>query len=564
MVFNSITILNRIILVKSKFNHRKFIHSTKNIEHSQYKILMRILKSNSKTQFGLKYKFNTTNSYSDFKINTPILKYSDYSDWIDKIVEGEDNVLTRTKVKILEPTSGTSSEFKLIPYNSDLQNDFQKAIDPWLYDIMSNYSGVSEGRSFWLNTPKTKINYKNSKINIGFEDDSEYLSHFLKYIHSKIFAVPNFVREIDDNYSYIYILLLFLIQSKNISFISVWNPTFIEVLFSNLDKNILDISNDLEKSRINSKLNINSNLRKKINSYLRTYKQHNYYRSKEIRNIINSTRCYEHKNYECLFPNLVLISCWTHGFAKQSINCIKKYFPNISIQGKGLIATEGIVSIPLNSLEYPVLAVNSHFFEFFELNDDYSKKTNIKLAHELKKGKLYIPIITTSGGLYRYDLGDILECRGFYNNAPCFEFMGKYDNVVDVTGEKLSELFVSDVIGEVFGKLKKYYDFVLVGPEKKNDLFNYAVLIEINDESKKDLLLKKVDDLEKSLCGNYHYLNSRNMGQLSKIRMRFLPSGSQEKYILNIKSKQTNMGSIKTQILVRDINIYEKFKLEKT
>ena len=50
---------------------------------------------------------------------------------------GERGVLTRDPVRIFEPTSGTTSGEKLIPYTADLQHQFQRAISAWIGDLFS-------------------------------------------------------------------------------------------------------------------------------------------------------------------------------------------------------------------------------------------------------------------------------------------------------------------------------------------------------------------------------------------------------------------------------------------
>ena len=45
--------------------------------------------------------------------------------------------------------------------------------------------------------------------------------------------------------------------------------------------------------------------------------------------------------------------------------------------------------------------------------------------------------MTTSSGLYRYDINDIVEVRGFYQRAPRLAFVRKGRDMVSLTGEKL-------------------------------------------------------------------------------------------------------------------------------
>ena len=57
---------------------------------------------------------------------------------------------------------------------------------------------------------------------------------------------------------------------------------------------------------------------------------------------------------------------------------LRELFPQVEIQPKGLLATEGCVSFPLTRRPAPVLAVRSHFFEFQEID----APERLRLAHE--------------------------------------------------------------------------------------------------------------------------------------------------------------------------------------
>src|SRR5208283_2217805 len=98
-----------------------------------------------------------------------------------------------------------------------------------------------------------------------------------------------------------------------------------------------------------------------------------------------------------LWPQLALISCWTSAASSSMKSEVQERFPGVHIQGKGLLATEGIVSIPIDRYETPVAAATSHFLEF--LDDDSGK---YRLISELEEGREYLPILTTGGGFWRY------------------------------------------------------------------------------------------------------------------------------------------------------------------
>src|SRR5262249_44287427 len=105
------------------------------------------------------------------------------------------------------------------------------------------------------------------------------------------------------------------------------------------------------------------------------------------------------------WPNLQLISCWADAGAAVHVPALREAFPKVEIQSKGLIATEAFVSLPLFSYDGAALAIRSHFFEFEEI----STTGRCRLAHEIERGGRYRVIVTTAGGLYRYQLRDEIE-----------------------------------------------------------------------------------------------------------------------------------------------------------
>jgi hypothetical protein len=119
-------------------------------------------------------------------------------------------------------------------------------------------------------------------------------------------------------------------------------------------------------------------------------------------------------------------------------------FPGVLIQGKGLLATEGVVSVPLVEHGSCVAAATSHFFEFME-----HLGSPPRLLHELEENHEYAVLLTTGGGLYRYRLGDRVRVVGFASNTPLLEFLGKEDGISDLCGEKLSPAFVGSILAEL-------------------------------------------------------------------------------------------------------------------
>jgi len=79
------------------------------------------------TAFGREHRFAEINNYNDFKKNVPIHDYEDIRPYIDRVVNGEENVLWPGKPAYLAKTSGTTSGVKYIPISKESMPEHIKA-----------------------------------------------------------------------------------------------------------------------------------------------------------------------------------------------------------------------------------------------------------------------------------------------------------------------------------------------------------------------------------------------------------------------------------------------------
>lgn len=531
-----------------------FHNSTYNVNKEQKQILYNIIKRNSKSRFGLKYDFAKIQTVEEFQKRVPISYYDDYDDFIEEVGNGMENCLTCDPVILLEPTSGSTAATKLIPYTASLKKDFQKGIAPWIFDLYKNDFSLMSGQAYWSVSPITS--YKSfvqnkapkSKIPIGFEDDSEYLGKLEKKLFNYILAVPPEVRFIEEIDSFRYVTLLFLLRSRSLSLISVWNPTFLIFLFEKL----YDWHKRLAEDIANGTISPPTPITKEIYNKLIKSNKPDLKRAGEIIAAFNKTCTkklddWQGRAHASLWPDLKIISLWADAHAARFIPKVRKLFPQAKIQEKGLIATEGFVSFPLMKQEGSLLAIRSHFFEFLPINDG-----SIKLAHELKKGGTYSVIITTSGGLYRYRLYDLVEIKGFLRGCPIIRFMGKENLISDYFGEKLNEQHVQKTLDPLFKKYNISPSFAMLACELNLSPPSYVLFVQVEEEIS-ERVIELVSELETRLRENYHYDYCRRLGQLGHIHIFRIFSKADESYILRCQAIGQKIGEIK-QTLLHPVN----------
>lgn len=490
--------LNEICRFLYRGEYRKFTAPC-DIGKIQKDYLFKLLKQNADTVYGKKYDFGNITSYEEFVKIVPLTVYEDYEEYLDRIAEGEKQVLTKEDVLLFELTSGSSGGKKLIPYTQSLKAEFQKGIRPWLYNLYSCGLGIADGKSYWSITPVTdKKSYTKSGIPMGFEEDAEYFGFVEQAIMRKIFAVDSKVKFADDMQDFYRRTTLQLLECRELTLISVWNPTFLTILCDFIRDHMEELLQD------------------QIGSFSEK-------RKSEIRSAVAKNR------FDQVFPMLKIISCWADGSAKDYISDLKERFPTVHIKPKGLLATECFVSFPLMGEEDSRLSIYSHFFEFKNVEDG-----KIVTADQLEAGKEYEVIVTTGGGFYRYCLRDIIVVTEIYKeHPPRIKFIRRGGVTSDLFGEKLTEEFVRSVCE----KLGISGDFCLLAPKEKHYCL-YTTAENITDTM-----------LDEALRDSYHYNYCRQLGQLDTAKIVAVTGNPKEAYIKRLAADGMRIGDIKPAYL---------------
>jgi len=104
---------------------------------AQRAVLQDLVTTAQYTQFGKKYNFSSLFSLKEYKRKVPIHEYEDLQPYIEQMLKGEENVLWNTPVKWFAKSSGTTNnKSKFIPVSDEsLQENHFKASK----DVLTNY-----------------------------------------------------------------------------------------------------------------------------------------------------------------------------------------------------------------------------------------------------------------------------------------------------------------------------------------------------------------------------------------------------------------------------------------
>jgi hypothetical protein len=374
-------------------------------------------------------------------------------------------------------------------------------------------------------------------------------------IVKNLYVLPYEVFEIKD-YDTKYYCILRIAMEQNISTIAALNPSTILLLYQRIEKVKNRVIDDIRYGTLNPELNMRYDIRKKIESRLKP----NPARADELMRLSKNRGELLAVDF---WPNLEIIVCWKAGSVGVYISHLKKCFgEHISIRDFGYLASEARVSIPMSDEgSGGILAITSNFCEFVPLEDTDKKEKTYLLPHQLEVGQEYYIILTTHGGLYRYNIDDIIKVTGFFNNTPIIEFKQKGSIVSSVTGEKIYESHINDAVSkaaEMIGANLQFFSaFVEWGVVPR-----YAFLVEVINDLTREHKVVLLRNIETELVKiNVEYELKRRSQRLGCPVLKIVPRGTFEEYRCKKIAEGSHDGQFKMPKLTSDIDFHKNFKI---
>lgn len=502
-------IIHMAYLAQLRPTHQRFKRALQDPKTHQLKKLQTILSTNQHTDFGKKHHFANIHTPEAYQQRVPIHTYEQLAPWFDRIAQGQNNILTTEPILMMERTGGSTQANKLIPYTQSLLNEFSAATNAWIYDIYANRPLLWGTKSYWSVSPVVQGQAQTEGgIPIGMEDDTEYFGPLAQWALRQLMAVDNTIAKLPNMDEWRHATARALLQTPDLGFISIWHPSFWTILF--------DYINDHRDA---------------LRPHLPQTRQH----------LLNTDK---RLNPQDIWPRLGLLSCWADASAQSALEPIRRDLPCIELQPKGLLATEGVVTIPWSQTHQHPLAITSHFFEFVDIQNPQAPPL---FAWQLQPNRRYHVLLTTSGGLYRYTLNDQVLCTGFLGHTPSLRFLGKLDKTSDLRGEKLNASMVHDTLQSAKANLNLTWDFAMLAPTPCEPP-HYTLFIETNASDQH--LQQLTEHMENRLRESYHYNYCRDLQQLAPLKHQRITQGH-PRYIDALTQRGQRAGDIKPTSLDR-------------
>ncbi|MBQ6264417.1 MAG: GH3 auxin-responsive promoter family protein [Clostridia bacterium] len=422
----------RIMVAKGKASLRRMEKASHNPEAENLQLLKKIIKKNKNTEYGRLHNFGDIKSPDDFRKNVPVSGYEDYAPYIERIKNGEKNVLVSSKILGFSRTSGSSGVPKYIPATAAslkayVRYTWTRALALGAERIEKQGGKYKPGKGIFL-SPATNECLPNGMIcsNIA-EIGARQYGRFYPYI----LTVPG--RNLFDVHDgdYTYNVYRFALQDENASFIF---SVFFSINVSQvayLKNNWRMIVDDIDKGTIDKSVAIKPELRGYLQKRIKPMHERAAYLREQFEKGFDETV------FKRIWPNMTVVSGIGNASFRPSADYIRSLSQGIPLDFSIYGASEALVAAcyELENTDMQLLT-DSCYYEFIRYGDESGTVLGIG---DLAEGEKYEILITNQAGLYRYRLKDVLEVRGFRNKCPLISFVFRKGQMFNIAGEKFSE-----------------------------------------------------------------------------------------------------------------------------
>ena len=501
-----------------------FCEETKDAIGTTTKLLMKLLSDNKNTEYGKKYHFADIHTIEDYQKNVPVAVYDDFAPYIEKMKNGEQNVLTAYHCDHMNETSGTIGVPKAVPMTSEQADVFAKYNNLCLYGLLKKHANADwvNGRAFCTASGNCRtlasgitVGEASAKMADYIKGGKSTLDQMIRTMYTSPLEGLNPVPGSDSKY----IHARFALMDREVRGMITCFSSIAVLYLAYIADHYEMLIEDIEKGTINETLNIDAETRKSLLSKIVPMPE----RAAELREAFSegSGKPFVRK----IWPNFCyLCGVGADGFSVYDNMLSERFFgEKIDRIYSGITASEGLWSIPIG-MNDPDSAIvpGAGFIEFLpvEAEGDFSQCVTMD---KVEKGKVYELIITNLSGFYRYRMSDAVMITGFYHKTPLVRFMYRVNRTINMAEEKTTEKALQIAVENSAKDLHIPLSDFIVYPDDTLTPNRYVFLIEPRTEMIGFDMKKLRDTVFKRLCeANPVYLDCYNDHWLDMPEVFFL------------------------------------------
>lgn len=495
-----------------------FLRALGDCRGAQERTLQRLLRLHAGSDYAREHGLNRAQTPRDLQGAVPVSDFERARPYVERMRQGDFRALMGPSEKPLmfAMSSGTTAQPKFIPITRQYLADYRRSWTAWGIDLYRKYRPMN-----LLHIVQLASDFDRSRTPGGTPcgNITGLVQHIQNPIIRTMYSVPGPVLKITDPNGKYYAALRYALSDPHVGMLMTANPSTLIHLADLAAAEQESLIRDIHDGSLSKPWDLPAGVRRKLARFDKPRRE----RARQLEQVIESTG---HLSLHAGWPQLQLLAVWTAGSAAAYLPRLRTLFPGVPIRDHGLSASEARMTITLeDETRSAALDVTSHFFEFIPEDEIDSESPTVLLAHELEADRNYFIILTTSCGLYRYDIRDVVRCTGFVGTTPLLEFLHKGAHISNLTGEKLTESQTVEAVSATLKELAASVSYFTLTPVWGSPP-QYQLLVDDSEllPGVRMRLGPIVDAKLKAL--NCEYADKRETNRLRPVAVVGLPAGT--------------------------------------
>ena len=495
-----------------------FDQAAKDPKKAQTNLLMRIVRDNTASAFGKAHGFSIIKTEAQYRKQIPIRDFEGYRPYINHILSGKKRVLTVADPVRFNITSGTINEPKYIPVTHQSQNQELNLIGQWYYRALRDHPGFLDHYRAAIVSP---LNEGKTQTGIPFGNASGMMFDRIPHLIRRFYVLPVCVFQIRD-YEDRYFLIARCALGKKVSFLLTPNPSTFIRLADIMTKHAEEIIKAIHDGKAGRDLLDQPEILQSLSHALTPDPE----RARYLEEILRRTGALRPRD---VWPELKLIACWLGGSVGIQAYKLSAFYGDLPIRDLGYMASEAHMTLPYqDNTASGILAIQTNYYEFVPEEVHGTQNPPVLSCYEIEEGKRYAVLLTTSSGLYRYDINDIVEVTGFYHRTPLLAFIRKGQDMTNVTGEKMHTNHILAAMDEARRQFNLPLEQFRAAPDFENS--RYCIYMELSANMPEKVLRDEVIPLIDQVLAkvNVEYAEKRKSKRLKLPYLAMMQRGWSE------------------------------------
>lgn len=481
-------------------------------ERAQEQVLREILAGLQGTGFEREYRIDRVRTLAHWRKLVPIQSPSDHQREVGRILDGDRERLFHDPIKAWAGTSGTGGTRKLYPLTPSYRRQYLRTVASFLWHLTSDHPHAFDHHVLYLTGPSHEGTARDGLPLVSMSGYNASVQP--GFVQSRYAAPVEAANHDEATY-----LIARCALRRRVSFAVSIMPSGLTSLIQTMQNRAEELVRDLRDGTL---LGAEApDLPLSLHPWLEPDPD----RAAEVERLLGQS-----PTLPDIWPDLRLLSCWKAAAAGAMLPQLKALAPGLPIRDAVYSATEGWLNVPLSDTAVGGPAAStSHLIELLPLGQEQA----IAL-HQAEVGERYKIILSTTGGCYRYDLGDIVEVTGRWGQTPELVFVRKDGAASNLAGELLDGAQVLNAASKAGGA-----PFFAILPDQGSAPPRYQLFVE---HPEPHAFAERLESAIREECVDYG--PKQRAGALGALSVHPLPPQSWDR----ARSARAAQGALEAQV----------------